>query len=326
MRMLKIKNMIAGTEKGWDVFSLEYDVRGPLASVLTNGAQNAAALSAHQRSLAAGAGAGGAFALSPLERDAAAAGGSAMQRYGRLSALLWRLKRVEAALGHSWLTLKTQAERLLPKLGRGRGPVEAVVRQALALRHRLAHFATSVQYYVHFEAMEAAWRSFTARARAARDLDALIAAHEEYQADLLSKCLLDEAAGPLRGALEALCANALGVRPITADLNKLVAAAEHLVYAQRQRVAERAKEGAWGTTAADYAAGAAAEQEELIPRAELENIARRLQDLEAHHAEYLAAFRAALPAAAHDEVRFLLSRLEAGAQGATSTLSADGFA
>jgi len=55
------------------------------------------------------------------------------------------------------------------------------VRQALALRHRLAHFATSLQYYVHFEAMEAAWGAFTSRARAARDLDALIAAHDAYQ-------------------------------------------------------------------------------------------------------------------------------------------------
>ena len=44
--------------------------------------------------------------------------------------------------------------------------------------------------------------------------------------------------------------------------------------------------------------------------------------MEAHHGEYLAAFRAALPASAHDEVRFLLSRLEAaqgvGAGGASS--------
>lgn len=63
----------------------------------------------------------------------------------------------------------------------GRRPAEAVLRQCLALRQRLAHFTTSLQYYIHFEVLEASWEGFSRRAQSARNLDQLIAAHEEYQ-------------------------------------------------------------------------------------------------------------------------------------------------
>lgn len=80
---------------------------------------------------------------------------------------------------------------------------------------------------------------------------------------------------------------------------------------KRERAARSAAGGGWATTAADYKSGAVAHDAELVPRAALEGISGRLADIGRHHGEYLAAFRAQLPAAQHDEVRFLLERLEA---------------
>lgn len=221
-----ILDAYAGGERGWDVYRFEYRLTGPLTAVFTSGP------------------------------------GGAMDKYHRIHQLLWRLKRVEHALAHAWSVLKTQAERLLPRLGRGeltapiaehfisssavcsgrgsrwlccyggtyagacveraqnaggaapvfehccvqsepgsvwiwcyipdpnsylssptgRGPAEDTLRRCLALRHRLSHFATSLQYYIQFEVLEAAWGRFAAAAAAAKDLDQLIAAHDEYQA------------------------------------------------------------------------------------------------------------------------------------------------
>eukprot|EP00955_Chlamydomonas_euryale_P020405 216387-Chlamydomonas_euryale.AAC.1 len=59
-------------ELGWDVFRLTYDVRGPLATLFTPDAQRA---------------------------------------YQRVFQLLWRLKRAEADLAHSWIMLKVWGAR-----------------------------------------------------------------------------------------------------------------------------------------------------------------------------------------------------------------------
>lgn len=80
------------------MYRLEYQLSGPLTSIFTHD---------HQARAPPGGAAG---PSTPA---------SAMAKYQRIHLLLWRLKRVEHALGHSWSVLKTQTERKLHLLGRG---------------------------------------------------------------------------------------------------------------------------------------------------------------------------------------------------------------
>lgn len=89
-----------------------------------------------------------------------------------------------------------------------------------------------------------------------------------------------------------------------------VCAAEQIQRQKQHLVASRTAGGGWGTTSADYAAGAAVREEDLIAQRDLEAVASRLADLGRHHLEYLAMFREQLPAQEHDEVRFLLDRMD----------------
>ncbi len=69
-----------GGELGWDVFRMHYEVRGPLATLFTP---------------------------------------RAMSQYLRVFQMLWRLKRAECDLAHSWKVLKCEVERTAAKFNRG---------------------------------------------------------------------------------------------------------------------------------------------------------------------------------------------------------------
>uniref|UniRef100_A0A1D1YX60 Gamma-tubulin complex component 3 n=1 Tax=Anthurium amnicola TaxID=1678845 RepID=A0A1D1YX60_9ARAE len=154
---LKVKMMEHGHgDRGWDVFSLEYDARVPLDAVFT---------------------------------------ASVMKRYLRIFNFLLKLRRVEHALIGVWKTMKPNRiiQHLLSKESSGVKPqFISVLRRCQVLWNEMNHFVTNLQYYIMFEVLEVSWALFSEEMDGAKDFDDLLAAHEKYLGSILEKSLLGD--------------------------------------------------------------------------------------------------------------------------------------
>ncbi|KAL4587567.1 hypothetical protein LXL04_000439 [Taraxacum kok-saghyz] len=154
---LRVKMMPHKTgDRGWDVFSLDYDARIPLNTVFT---------------------------------------GSIMAKYLRIFNFLWKLRRVEHALIGSWKTMKpnlitSHFFTKLPKAVKFR--LILTSRRCQVLWNEMNHFLTNLQYYIMFEVLEVSWANFSDEMEAAKDLDDLLAAHDKYLHSIVEKSLLGE--------------------------------------------------------------------------------------------------------------------------------------
>lgn len=143
-------------DRGWDVFSLEYNARDPLNTIFTE---------------------------------------SVMARYLKIFNFLWKLKRVEHALSATWQTMKPNcsiARLFATRDGGGKQQLVAILRRCQTLRNEMNHFVTNLQYYIMFEVLEYSWVDFLDEMEEARDLDELIVAHERYLNAIVEKSLLGE--------------------------------------------------------------------------------------------------------------------------------------
>lgn len=144
-------------DRGWDVFSLEYNAREPLTTLFTE---------------------------------------EVMGKYLKVFNFLWRLKRVEHALCATWQTMKPNCmiARLWSNKseGGGQSQLTAVLKRCQTLRNEMNHFVTNLQYYIMFEVLEYSWSNFLEEMEEAHDLDELIAAHDKYLGSILEKALLGE--------------------------------------------------------------------------------------------------------------------------------------
>ncbi|XP_008791865.3 gamma-tubulin complex component 3 [Phoenix dactylifera] len=153
---LKVKMMEHGDgDRGWDVFSLEYDARVPLDTVFT---------------------------------------ASVMKRYLKIFNYLWKLKRVEHALIGVWKTMKPNCiiSCSFAKEGPVKMQFVSVLRRCQVLWSEMNHFVTNFQYYIMFEVLEVSWARFSEEMDAAKDLDDLLAAHDKYLNSIMEKSLLGE--------------------------------------------------------------------------------------------------------------------------------------
>ncbi|KAJ6824446.1 gamma-tubulin complex component 3 [Iris pallida] len=153
---LKVKMMehVDG-DRGWDVFSLEYDARVPLDTVFTV---------------------------------------SVMRRYLKVFNYLWKLRRVEHALIGVWKTMKPNCiiSCSLAKEEAVRVRFVSVLRRCQVIWNEMNHFVTNFQDYIMFEVLEVSWARFSEEMDAAKDLDDLLAAHEKYLGSIVEKSLLGE--------------------------------------------------------------------------------------------------------------------------------------
>lgn len=154
---LRVKMMPHGTgDRGWDVFSLEYDARVPLDTVFTE---------------------------------------SVMARYLKIFNFLWKLRRVEHALIGAWKTMKPNCitSHSFSKLqGAVKLQLLSTLRRCQVLWDDMNHFVTNLQYYIMFEVLEVSWSNFSSEMEVAKDLDDLLAAHEKYLHSIVEKSLLGE--------------------------------------------------------------------------------------------------------------------------------------
>ncbi|EPS71643.1 hypothetical protein M569_03113 [Genlisea aurea] len=156
-------------DRGWDVFSLEYDARVPLNTVFTE---------------------------------------SVMSRYLKIFNFLWKLRRVEHALIGLWKTMKPNSVttgRFLTKLPQAvKSRLILTSRKCQVLWDEMNHFVSNLQYYIMFEVLEVSWSNFSKALEVARDLDDLLAAHEKYLKSIVEKSLLAEQSHSLKQTLFAL--------------------------------------------------------------------------------------------------------------------------
>ncbi|KAM7265131.1 hypothetical protein ACFE04_002814 [Oxalis oulophora] len=154
---LRVKMMPHGTgDRGWDVFSLEYDANVPLDTLFTE---------------------------------------SVMSRYLKIFNFLWKLRRVEHALTGAWKTMKPNCitSHSFTKLPHAvKSQLLLTLRRCQVLWNEMNHFVTNLQYYIMFEVLEISWSNFSNEMEAAKDLDDLLAAHEKYLHSIIEKSLLEE--------------------------------------------------------------------------------------------------------------------------------------
>ncbi|KAL4446262.1 hypothetical protein ABPG77_003069 [Micractinium sp. CCAP 211/92] len=279
-------------DRGWDVFSLQYHVDGPLGAV-----------------------------LSP----------EAMQAYLRIFRLLWTIKHVETVLEQCWDHINS-AQRALGTLRAQEKLhgvevehvelVPPVLRAFHARRAEMASFVTSLQYYIAFEVLEPNWAKLTAALPGAADLDAVITLHEGTLQALAAGIFLDG----LPQMLTPLGLGGAGAADVQAGLRKTLravldvqgpikrlaatveqAVAEQAMYLQRARDSEVA--GEWNAEVYNSPA---------IPPEVLQEISSGMGRVYALFDRHLRTFLTLLPASRQSEtldLRFFLSRFEATQAG-----------
>ncbi|KAK4982551.1 Microtubule-nucleating Tub4p (gamma-tubulin) complex component [Elasticomyces elasticus] len=136
-------------EIGWDVFTLEYRIDSPLDVVVT-----------------------------PY----------ASKQYLKVFNFLWRVKRVEFALGTTWRRCMTGARGVLGAVSDRFGRDWKSARGVIA---EMIHFVNQLQYYILFEVIEAGWEGLQKAVRKPdATLDTLISAHTNYLRSITRKGLL----------------------------------------------------------------------------------------------------------------------------------------
>ncbi|EIE20511.1 hypothetical protein COCSUDRAFT_48540 [Coccomyxa subellipsoidea C-169] len=263
----------AGSETGWDVFSLRYSVEEPLATVMT---------------------------------DAAAAQIQAVAR------LLWALKRAEHSLSAAWLLLNTTQRtltRLTTKAKRahlpctGTGAVLGVLKNLQGLRNEMAHLCTNLQAYLMFEVLERAWTQFTAEIPAAPDLDSLIGAHGEYVDALMAGALLCEEHEEVQRELTQLLASLLTLLPQLRRLHMLVEGAHTEIHTRVSDMGDRSRAGEWATTESDAPLRG-------IDEDEVSEVGKGLNSVTRDYETHLRTFVDLLPTQTPMDLNFLLFRLD----------------
>ncbi|KAI4979184.1 hypothetical protein ZWY2020_015937 [Hordeum vulgare] len=137
-------------DRGWDVFSLEYDARVPLDTVFT---------------------------------------ASVMKMYLKIFNFLWKLKRVDHSLTGVWKTMKPNCIVSSPFYKEVTSIVARFVSvlEMPSSFNETNHFVTNFQDYIMFEVPEVSARF--GRNGCSKDLDDLLMGHDNYLTSIVEKSL-----------------------------------------------------------------------------------------------------------------------------------------
>lgn len=143
-------------EIGWDCFTLEYKIDAPVDVVITPWGST---------------------------------------QYLKVFNFLWRVKRVEFALGSTWRRCMTGARGVLASVDDKVGSDWKRARCEIA---EMIHFVNQLQYYILFEVIESSWEQLqTAMSKPGCTLDDLIEAHTKYLNSITHKGLLGSSASSI---------------------------------------------------------------------------------------------------------------------------------
>ncbi|KAG5243816.1 gamma-tubulin complex component [Salix suchowensis] len=275
---LRVKMLPHGTgDRGWDVFSLEYDARVPLDTVFTE---------------------------------------SVMARYLRIFNFLWKLRRVEHALIGAWKTMKPNCitSHSFTKLQHAvKLQLLSTLRRCQVIWNQMNHFVTNLQYYIMFEVLEVSWSNFSNEMEVAKDLDDLLAAHDKYLHSIVEKSLLGERSHSLykslfvlfdlilrfRSHADRLCE---GIYELQARTRASSLSSQDNSKSRRQTRDDPSEPGSWfsdGRKALEQRAGEF-----------LQNMGRELEEISKEYTVLLEGFLSQLPVQQHVDLKFLFFRLD----------------
>ncbi|KAK6941949.1 Gamma tubulin complex component, C-terminal [Dillenia turbinata] len=268
---LKVKMMQHGTgDRGWDVFSLEYDARVPLNTVFTE---------------------------------------FVMARYLRIFNFLWKLRRVEHALIGAWKTMKPNCitSRSYMKLQQAvKLQLLSTLRRCQVLWDEMNHFVTNFQYYIMFEVLEVSWSNFLSEIEVAKDLDDLLAAHEKYLNSIVEKSLLGERSQTLYKTLFVLFDLILRFRShadrLYEGIHELQARTVEQTKSSRSKSDVASEPGSWLGTGRKALTKRAVEF--------LGNMGLELDAIAKEYSTLLEGFISQLPVQQHIDLKFLYFRLD----------------
>ncbi|KAI9671896.1 MAG: Microtubule-nucleating Tub4p (gamma-tubulin) complex component [Caeruleum heppii] len=222
LRRLDARMLMQGHgEIGWDVFTLEYKIDAPIDVIVTP---------------------------------------EGSRQYLKVFNFLWRIKRVEFALGSTWRRSMTGARGVLAAVGDRVGKDWKHARCAIA---EMIHFVCQLQYYILFEVIESSWDALQlAISKPEATLDDLITAHATYLQAITHKGLLGGSArggGSATGNKEdSFLAQLHGILKVMLAYKDAVDGLYSFSVAEftrRQdfsaRIERRTAEGKWGLTEAD---------------------------------------------------------------------------
>ncbi|KAK6507183.1 Microtubule-nucleating Tub4p (gamma-tubulin) complex component [Arthrobotrys musiformis] len=209
-------------EIGWDVFTLEYKIDPPVDVVVT-----------------------------PY--------GS--REYLKVFNFLWRIKRVEFALGSAWKKYMTGARGVLASVADKVGNDWKVARCCIA---EMIHFVAQLQYYILFQVIEPSWEKLTATLnKTGVTLDDLIDAHKSYLNSITKKGLLGGGGNPksrqpetsFLAQLHEILKNMLAYKDAMDGLYSCSVAEFTRRQATSALIDARTAAGKWGVTEADSNSG-----------------------------------------------------------------------
>ncbi|KAK4792696.1 hypothetical protein SAY86_023131 [Trapa natans] len=275
---LRVKMMPhSAGDRGWDVFSLEYDPRVPLDTIFTE---------------------------------------SVMVKYLRIFNFLWKLRRVEHALIGAWKAMKPNSitSQAFLKLQRAaKMPLLLTLRKCQVLWNEMNHFLTNLQDYIMFEVLEVSWLNFSHEMEVAKDLDDLLMAHEKYLNSILEKSLLGERSRALHKSLFILFDLILrfrshadrlyeGINELQTRSGKSSLASRDNKKSGQQRNEGPSKTSSWASDG----------RKALTQRAGefLRNMQNDLDSLAKEYTTLLEGFLSQLPVQQHVDLKFLMFRLD----------------
>ena len=199
---------------------------------------------------------------------------TAMESYQRVFMFLFRLKRVEWMLNHSWrqstalnhaILIETKAGGAdAPHIGAAAEQSSFLLRRISSIRQTMLHFVSNLQNYLMFEVLEGGWERLVQSLNHASSLDDVISAHDSYLNEILVKTLLNSNANDtnevdkgktLEDLLRRLLSIALKFGKFQDFIFGNVLAALNKSAQTRHIVDETSKSGTWGRKTVDEEEG-----------------------------------------------------------------------
>ena len=197
-------------EIGWDVFTLEYKIDAPVDVIVT-----------------------------PF--------GS--KQYLKVFNFLWRVKRVEFALGSTWRRCMTGARGVLSTVSDKVGSDWKNVRCGIA---EMIHFINQLQYYILFEVIESSWNELQeALHKPESTLDDMIQAHAKYLNSITRKGLLGSQSTDFTGQLHELLKTMLSYKDAVDGLYSFSVAEFTRRQEHAAKIETRTAAGRWGLSEKD---------------------------------------------------------------------------
>jgi gamma-tubulin complex component 3 len=197
-------------EIGWDVFTLEYKIDAPVDVIVT-----------------------------PF--------GS--KQYLKVFNFLWRVKRVEFALGSTWRRCMTGARGVLGTVSDKVGADWKKVRCGIA---EMIHFINQLQYYILFEVIESSWNELQeALHKPESTLDDMIQAHAKYLNSITRKGLLGSQSTDFTGQLHELLKTMLAYKDAVDGLYSFSVAEFTRRQEHAAKIETRTAAGRWGLSEKD---------------------------------------------------------------------------